>query len=339
MRSWMRVGDIVEVLPKDRILATLAADGAVDRMPFMPEMLRHCGRRYRISKVAHKTCDTAYKTGARRVDDCYHLENLRCDGSAHGGCQAGCLLFFKGAWLRRVDVLPPAAVAEPSADTEVPEPLLRASMAPPEPGEPLRYACQATRLFDATRALHWADPRQYLLDLRFGNVRLRLMLHVLVLSWFRALRRLPFGYRLTTGLYEAVHRIMTGRAAPIGSGLVPASQPTPIGELQLQPGEEVLVKSHLEIRKTLNQNNKNRGLWFDEEYVQFCGTTQRVSHRVFRILDERSGAMIDMKNPCIVLDGVQCESRYSLGRLFCPRAISAYWRENWLERPQGGAGR
>jgi hypothetical protein len=159
------------------------------------------------------------------------------------------------------------------------------------------------------------------------------MVKVLLLSWFRALTRLPVGYRATTALYEAAHRAIVGGASPVGAGLVPPSEKTPTGELQLAPGETVVVKSHLDIRKTLNHNNKNRGLWFDQEYVQFCGTTQRVSRRVVRILDERSGEMLQMKNPCIVLEGVQCESRYSVGRLFCPRAISAYWRENWLERP------
>jgi hypothetical protein len=329
----MRVGDVVEVLPKEQVLATLATDGAVDKMPFMPEMLQYCGRRFRISKVAHKTCDTAYKTGARWVDDCYHLENLRCDGQAHGGCQAGCLLFFKGAWLRKVDSLGSAPLAADSSAGPIPEILQRATLHPTEPGLPVRYACQTTRLYDATRPLHWWDVRQYVLDLSSGNVAPGVMLKVLVLSWFRALTRLPVAYRATTALYRFAHRFIVGGPAPMGSGLVPSSEKTPTGELNLAPGESVVVKSHLEIRKTLNQNNKNRGLWFDEEYVQFCGTTQRVSHRVFRILDERSGEMVQMKNPCIVLEGVQCESRYSLGRLFCPRAISAYWRENWLERP------
>lgn len=331
----MRVGDIVEVLSRDEILASLAPDGAVDKMPFMPEMLPFCGRRFRISKVAHKTCDTAYKTGARWVDDCYHLENLRCDGSAHGGCQAGCLLFFKGAWLRKVDSQGADANPPPAGTIDVPALLARASLAPEEPGKPLRYACQTTRLYDATRPLRWWDLRQYVKDLSTGNVPLGVMLRVLVLSWFRALTRLPLGYRFTSALYHGAHRAIVGGPAPMGAGLVPPSQPTPTGELHLQPGEAVVVKSHQDILKTLNHNNKNRGLWFDTEYVQFCGTTQRVSHRVFRILDERSGEMVQMKNPCIVLEGVQCESRYSVGRLFCPRAISAYWRENWLERPAG----
>jgi hypothetical protein len=33
------------------------------------------------------------------MTDTVHLSDLRCDGSAHAGCQAGCLLFWKEAWL------------------------------------------------------------------------------------------------------------------------------------------------------------------------------------------------------------------------------------------------
>jgi hypothetical protein len=39
-----------------------------------------------------------------------------------------------------------------------------------------------------------------------------------------------------------------------------------------------------------------------------------------------------MKTPAVILDGVYCQSRYSENRLFCPRAIFAWWREVWLER-------
>jgi hypothetical protein len=39
-----------------------------------------------------------------------------------------------------------------------------------------------------------------------------------------------------------------------------------------------------------------------------------------------------MKQPCITLEGVVCNSEYSNCRLNCPRAIPAYWREVWLER-------
>ncbi len=39
--------------------------------------------------------------------------------------------------------------------------------------------------------------------------------------------------------------------------------------------------------------------------------------------------MLVMKNPCIILEGVACQSDY---HRFCPRAIFHYWRENWLKR-------
>jgi hypothetical protein len=43
-------------------LATLDQHGSMDGMPFMPEMLQFCGRRFRVGAVAHKTCDTARQT-------------------------------------------------------------------------------------------------------------------------------------------------------------------------------------------------------------------------------------------------------------------------------------
>src|SRR5215469_15880900 len=97
----LSVGDWVEVRSKEEILKTLDANGQMDGMPFMPEMFRYCGKRFQVYKRAHKTCDytTPYPYHTRRLDDTVHLET-RCDGEAHGGCQAACLLYWKTAWLR-----------------------------------------------------------------------------------------------------------------------------------------------------------------------------------------------------------------------------------------------
>jgi hypothetical protein len=43
-----------------------------------------------------------------------------------------------------------------------------------------------------------------------------------------------------------------------------------------------------------------------------------------------------MKTPAVILEGVYCQSRYSESRLFCPRAIYAWWREAWLEKVTTG---
>ena len=96
----LRAGDVVEVRAPHEILATLDERGELDSLPFMPEMLRYCGRRFTVAKVAHKTCDTITGTGYRRMDDAVHLAGVRCDGSAHDGCQAAWLTYWKAAWLR-----------------------------------------------------------------------------------------------------------------------------------------------------------------------------------------------------------------------------------------------
>ena len=104
---------------------------------------------------------------------------------------------------------------------------------------------------------------------------------------------------------------------------------TPTGTLDLQPGELVRVKSKQEILRTINEDRLNRGLGFEEEMARHCGTTARVVARVERCLDERTGELLQMKNPCIALDGVVCGGVYSVN---CPREFIPFWREIWLER-------
>ena len=96
----LRVGEVVEVRSEAEILSTLDANGRLEGLPFMPEMLKYCGQRFQVYKSAHKTCDTIQPVGMRRLKDAVHLEGLRCDGEFHGGCQYGCLLFWKEAWLK-----------------------------------------------------------------------------------------------------------------------------------------------------------------------------------------------------------------------------------------------
>src|SRR3954463_15805471 len=91
----LRVGDLVEVRSADEILATLDGRGELDNLPFMPEMLAFCGRRMTVHKVAHKLCDSTYWSGMRALPRAVHLTAARCDGSAHGGCQTACTLFWK----------------------------------------------------------------------------------------------------------------------------------------------------------------------------------------------------------------------------------------------------
>ena len=109
----LRAGDWVEVRSKEEILRSLDSEGRLDRLPFMPQMFEFCGRRFRVSKRAHKTCDTVNGTGGRSLPGGIHLENLRCNGQAYGGCQAACLIFWKEAWLKPADDRTVVQVASP----------------------------------------------------------------------------------------------------------------------------------------------------------------------------------------------------------------------------------
>ena len=174
-------GDWVEVLIKTEILRTLDKSGQLEGMPFMPEMFAYSGRRFQVVKRAHKTCDTVFPIRGRKLADAVHLET-RCDGSAHGGCQASCLIFWKDAWVKRVDgparhdeILRKSSAAGDDSSfsgqgcTEqdvFAGTLLKTQDNAADP----TYVCQNTQVPYATTALPWWDLRQYVEDYFSGNV-------------------------------------------------------------------------------------------------------------------------------------------------------------------------
>ena len=331
--SRFRAGERVVVRSKEEILATLDAQGCVDGLPFMPEMLKFCGQEVTVRAVAHKTCEVAFHTAlGRRLDSAVHFG--RCDGSAHGGCQAQCSLYWKDAWLK-----PVGAAEPPRAEPAFGEEKLHALTVAPGPSETggKAYVCQATRIFYATQPLPWWDVRQYAFDVVTRNHSIARVLRVTWLASLRAtvkrLRPIKFARGASRRFSELMHRLLTGRPSPdlfrTGAPLVK----TPSGRLGLRPGEWVRIKPQEEIEKTLDKTARNRGLFFDpEEMAPFCGGTHRVLSSVTQILDEATGLMRQMKEPCVILDGVACRAEYARCRLNCPRAYYAYWRELWLER-------
>ncbi|MBK7947553.1 MAG: hypothetical protein IPK00_02145 [Deltaproteobacteria bacterium] len=334
-------GDLVRVRSREEILTTLDERGRVDGMPFMPEMLPHCGQTFRVEARAHKTCDTINKTGGRRMNDAVHLEGLRCDGSAHGGCQAGCLFFFKNVWLERVDASGPPpgpATGTPSAarPTRCSEATLAeatrvsGSVGTPD-GPDTIYSCQITELFRATSALPWWDVRQYVEDVTSGNVGLLDMLNRLFFRFTANVTQVLPGYRLWLGLYDRVQALLGKPRYPVIQGML---KKTPSESQGLGPGDRVRVKPLEAIVKTLDVRNRNRGMAFDKEQSIFCGEQHVVQARVEQIIDEPTGKMMKLPNDCLILKDVACRSCYSEKRIGCPRAIYSYWRECWLERAE-----
>ena len=312
----LRVGDVVEIKSLAEIMESLDDAGRLDGMPFMPEMAAYCGRRAMVSARAHKTCDG--HGNLRWLDDTVHLDGLRCTGTDHGGCQARCRIFWKTAWLRRVTDLDADTGSHVMTVADgVQLGWLRRSV---HRSAPDRFVCQATEVINASRPLPATNLKQYVWDVSSGNHSVRAVLSVLtkaLVNRYQRWSRTHLPLRL---------RIQGGRNLGHVEG---AGTATPRRTLDLDIGERARVRPLPEIEPTLNSHNMNRGLMFDSEMARWCGATGTVADRVQRIVDDRSGEMIEINSDCVILDGVTCRGG---NRRLCSRNAYDYWREIWLER-------
>ena len=308
-------GDIVEVRSAAEILATLDKNAALDGMPFMPEMAAHVGRRYKVSRRVDKICDTIAATGCRRLHATVYLEDLRCSGAGHGGCQAGCKLYWNEAWLRRIDIRSDASHQSTEETTNL-ERLAQAGTRTTRDLGGKRsdvWRCQATEALNASEPLKASELGQYWRELTNGNFGL-----------FRFTAIAARGF-----VMEVASRVGLLKPLPLKG---PKTKPPPPAPLNLQPGDLVQVRSPIEIQASLDEIGLDRGLSFDREMLPYCGRTFRVKDRVHRIVDDKTGRMLNISKDCVILDGVVCSGECSTGRWFCPREIYAYWRESWLRR-------
>jgi hypothetical protein len=295
----LRPGERVEVRSEAEILATLDGSGTVDGLPFMPEMRRFCGRRFTVGSRADRT--VVQKIGVRRMTDAVHLEDLRCDGTAHDGCSRGCLIFWKEAWLKRL----------PAARSDDP-PLAPARALPCKIGG--GYFCQATHLDRATTHQPLFDLGQFLRAPAAEGLSPLVLLHsvgILAYDYAQAARR-----RLGLG----GHKEWNSLSGPC--------RRTPAVSLGLRPGERVRVKCRREILATLNAKGWNRGMEFSREMLPYCGRVLTVLQRVDRILLDQATKMIEVKDT-VILEGAVYQA---LNRRAVPRREHMFWRECWLER-------
>lgn len=292
-------GEEAEILSLAEIRATLDHQGALDGLPFMPEMERHAGKRVQVYRRADRLCVEGAPT-LRRLRDTVFLGDLRCDGSAHGGCQRSCLMLWKEAWLRRSS----RARASPA-----PAPVPRDAPTASGPAENVRegshYSCQSTALFAASTPMPAWRPDQYMRDLVTGNLTPFELAHAF----------------FATAKHRADMRVTrtVRRARP---------KKTPREQLGLQPGEWVQIKSAEEINATLDPAQKNRGLEFSPGMSAYCGGLYRVGQRIERMIDEGTGIMRTLTDT-VMLENLHCDGLCTRG---CPRATPLYWREIWLRR-------
>jgi hypothetical protein len=305
-------GDLVEVKAPDEIVRTLDGEGAKDHLPFMPEMLEFCGRRFRISRRASTICFSGLGWARGfRTDDVVTLDGVRCSGAAHDGCQKECMIFWREAWLRKVE----GTAVQPQVDSQSLEELrarLKVSTGPKI------YYCQASELSKATDFLsRWQRLERYLRGLHAGG--------------FNALQMAKsFG----TYLLGKIRRMLLG-VYRRGSGKSTTAEES----LNLQPGEWVEVKPMQTIIETLDEHGKNRGLYFSPDMHLWCGRRCRVKGRLDKIIVDGTGEMRRLRNT-VCLEGSTCGCSYmGFDMSGCSRCELTYWREIWLRRsnPDGVA--
>ena len=286
---------------------TLDDDGAIDHVPFMPEMVELCGKRFRVSRRVVKSCYSALGSWSTMRefpdDDVVTLDGVRCDGAAHDGCQKACMIFWRETWLRKVE------------SASVPSPVDAASCARlharlKTSTGPNTYFCQASEFLKATRGIdRRAQLRKSVTEVQAGNCNALQMVRRLAIWFFWKVRRKLLG------------EFSKGRNGA-----------TPTESLNLQPGEWVEVKPLEDIRATLNEEGFNRGMYFSPDLRLFCGGRYRVGGRLDKIILDGSGKMRQLRNT-VQLEGSLCGcANICLGG--CSRSEVVYWREIWLRRLQ-----
>lgn len=297
-------GDLVEVRSEAEILATLDGKGTLENLPFMPEMLKFCGRTLRVSRQAFKTCVDDREI--RQLERTVFLEEARCDGRSHGGCDRACLIFWKEAWLQRSNAVSGSngvngrrvSVAKMGRSDLI-------SLAQHD-GE---FFCQSTEIINASKPLPWWHWKQYLWDLKYNRVSL--------VDWIQG---------LFIACYNKVAHICKFKSWRFVAGSGAGSFP---GEpLNLQPGELVRVKSLSQIRETLDAAGKNQNLLFAPTMMSFCGRVLRVQDRVEKIILEGTPRQRKIRDT-VLLEGSICDG---ICHRLCPRQSFLFWRECWLER-------
>ena len=309
MSSGLRVGDVVEIRSFKEIIDTLDNDGTKDGLPFMPEMLRFCGKQFTIyQRVIQSVIDTAglSEYGETHVRSfkgmsVFILRNLRCCGENHGGCQRGCTIFWKEAWLKKIDAISKNNV-DKNEETNNEELKLKTI------DDNGKYYCQSTQFYSTTRNI--TKSQRFLnlaLNIRYDNYGIFKLLRLLSIWSYWKLFNKFFG------------------DFPKGK-----LKKTPDEILNLQHDDIVEVKPLKEIVKTLNKNGRNKGLHFSPDMIKHCGKRYKVRNRAEKIIFEATGEIHNLSNT-VFLEGVFADSAYyAFGG--CPRDDFAYWREIWLKK-------
>jgi hypothetical protein len=296
-----KAGDIVEVLSFDEIKMTLDERGCYDNLPFMPEMIKYCGQRFRVSAQINLIC--VNEIGVRGFNNSALLVNVYCDGSYHDGCQKSCTIIWKNAWLKKCsnDFLHSDTIETHYHSENDDLKVVR--------NNGRDYFCQSSQLAQASEDIKVTSYLRYLMKEFFSGNR-KILLFVKDFYHF-------FYFRLLKLPSDSKCKYLTGE-----------QNETPQESLNLQPGDWVEVKSEEEIKNTLDKKGQNRGLVFSPEMIGYCGKRFKVRQRIEKMISEQTGHMFNIKNT-VILEDVMCTGTCKFG---CSRYLHHWWREIWLNK-------
>lgn len=138
-------------------------------------------------------------------------------------------------------------------------------------------------------------------------------------------------YLKSEGIFPTIRQIVkkSMKICGLGSKTKPKNNPAvPDETLNLKAGDVVEVKSAEEIRKTLDRNDKTKGLLFMAEMWKFCGKQFVVYKRIDTILIESTGKQRHPKNT-VLLENVHCDGSDHSN---CDSSCFHFWREAWLRK-------
>ena len=176
------------------------------------------------------------------------------------------------------------------------------------------YVCQSTALAECSHDIPSWDIRHLVREVVNGELTLVHFTKIMVLAGINKIR-------------------LAVKLSEIGT-LAGPNRKNSKGDLSLEPGDRVAVKTPAEIKATLDPTGRNAGLTFEPDMALCAGHEYEVAGPVQRIILEQTGEMRELTHT-VTLKGVVCSGLCAKN---CPRANPIFWRESWLKRTDAEPG-
>lgn len=124
-------------------------------------------------------------------------------------------------------------------------------------------------------------------------------------------------------------RLMQSQVA--GNGKNPPSPAPEAGNVPLNPGDLVRVRSREEIDGMLDFRGTYQGCPFIEGMYVHCNGTYKVLKKASYFYDELKGKLCKCKN-LVVLENTICYGKQKLYATKCDLLCLFFWHQGWLEK-------